>query len=545
MVPRMPSAPPAVTPPPKLSLADGWRLLALLAVAAAVHGWLVANTAVTARDSMGFARYALALGDPTRPWPDTLREEAHPPGYPLAVLAASRLMPASGPPTEHILLAAQVASSVAGVLVVIPVYALGRRLFSRSAGFWAALLLQFLPVFARDTADGLSDGLFLLFAMSAVSCRVRAMDRARAWPWLLACGLLSGLAYLVRPEGAIVPLATAVTLLPRIGKAGFARTLGALVAVAVGFAVPSAPYMATVGKFTNKNAMVEGTKRTDAVPPVAGVGVFAETVPDPKELHTFLTTAKEWWKVGHYGVAIYAVTGLLVCLPRVWREPRFWLPVLYAAGQLAVVLALGVRKGYVSERHLLPVVAVGVLFAAGGLPTGFALCTWVANKLRLPAVGRALAWKWWPQLTCAVLVALGVVPVLTTRLHDDRGEHKKAGAALRAEIDALPDEQKAGVVVIDHYQWCQFFSGWATTAIPKDPPVSDQRVVFIVLEFKNGQPETPDFGSERHQMAVNYYRFPPTGAASEWVYPARVGQPTEHTRIGLLKITLSPNPVPK
>ncbi len=545
MVPRMSSAPPAAPPPPPSSGSDGWRILALLAVAAAVHWWLVANTAVTARDSMGFARYALALGD-GRPWADLLRDEAHPPGYPLAVLAASRLIPTSGlQATEHILLAAQVASSVAGVLLVVPVYRLGRRLFSRPAGFWAALLLQFLPVFARDTADGLSDGLFLLFAMSAISCRVRAMDRARAWPWLLACGLLSGLAYLVRPEGAILPLATLVTLLPRVGKAGVPRTLGALLAVAVGFAVPAGPYVATIGKFTNKPAMIEGANATGAGVPVGGVGLFAETIPDPKELHTFLTTAKEWWKVGHYGVAIYAVVGLLVCVPRVWRDPRFWLPVLYAAGQLAVVLVLGYRKGYVSERHLLPVVAVGVLFAAGGLPTGFALCAGVARRLGWRGLGRVLDGEWWPWVVCAVMVALGAVPVLNTRLHDDRSGHKLAGAALRAEIDALPDDQKAGVVVIDHYQWCQFFSGRATTAIPPDPPVPAQRVVFIVLEFKNGQPETPDFGSDRHKAAVSYYRDPPVGSVPEWVYPARVGQPTEHTRIGLLKITLPPNPVPK
>ncbi len=541
MVPRMTPAPPAAPPPPP-SGSDRWRLLVLLAVAAAVHWWVVANTCVTARDSIGFARYALALGDSTRSRSNVLREQAHPPGYPLAVLVVSRLIPTHGPLTEHMLLAAQVASSVAGVLIVIPVYRLGRRLFSPAAGFWSAMLLQFLPVFARDTADGLSDGLFLFFAVSAISCRVRAIDRTRAWPWLLACGLLSGLAYLVRPEGVLVPLAAVATLLPRVRRAGFARTAGAVAALAIGFATPAAPYMAVIGDFTNKRAMKDDAKeevREDARAP-AGGPVFAETVPDPRAVWTGLITAKEWWKVGHYGVAIYAVIGLAMTVRRVWREPRFWLPVLYAVGQLAVVLVLGFRKGYVSERHLLPVVTVGVLFAAGGMPAWFALWAGLADRVGLTGLGRVTRGEWWPWVLCAVGVGFGSVPVLNTRLHEDRLGHKTAGEELRQAIDALPDDQKKGVVVIDHYQWCQFFSGEATTAIKPDPPEADQRVVFVVLEFKYGEPESPDFNSTRHQMAVNYYRSPPGGVPPEWVYPAEPGHPNSRTRVVLLKITLPP-----
>jgi hypothetical protein len=101
------------------------------------------------------------------------------------------------------------------------------------------------------------------------------------------------------------------------------------------------------------------------------------------------------------------------------------------------------------------------------------------------------------------------------------------------------------VVVIDHYQWCQFFSGRSVTAIPPDPPPAAERVIFIVLEFKGGQPETPDFGSDRHKAAVNYYRDPPDGSHTDWVYPARQGHPTDQTRVGLLKITLPPKQGPK
>lgn len=525
------SAPPPAAPPPHPSRSDWWQPVALLLVAVGVHAWVIAHTSVTARDSIGFARYALALGDPARPWDQVLRENHHPPGYPLAILAVARTLPAAPatPVTEHTLLAAQVASAAAGVLLVLPVYWLGRKLFHPTAGFWAALLLQLLPVFAHDTADGLSDGLFLLLAFSAVACRVRALDRSRGWPWLLACGLLSGLAYLVRPEGVLVPLAASLTLVVRATKAGFARTVGGLLAVGIGFAVPAAPYMATIGGFTIKPAF-----RGEAAAGVTGGPAFAETVPDPKAVGTVLTTGKEWLKVGHYGVAVYALIGLALSARRVWREPRFWLPVLYAGGQVAVVLALGWKKGYVSERHLLPVAAVGVLFAAGGMPAWFLLWADVARRAGQTALGRVLAGERWPWALCAVLAAVGAVPVFGTRLHDDRLGHKLAGAKLGEELAAMTDDERAGVVVIDHYQWCQFFSGRATTAIPPDPPPAAQRVVYVVLEMKNGRPEEPDFGSERHRTGVNYYLTPPGGSSTRTVF----AWPADAPKVVLVEVTL-------
>lgn len=538
------TSPPAPAAPPPSLRSDVGRLCVLVLIAAGVHWWVVANTAVTARDSVGFARYALSLGEPDRPWAEVLRAEAHPPGYPLAVLTAHRLLPPSDQPlTDRIPFAAQVASSVAGVLAVFPVYWLGRRLFAPSAGFWAAVLLQLLPVFARDTADGLSDGPFLVCVLSAVACGVWALDRPRVWAGLLACGVLSGLAYLVRPEGGLVPAAVGLVSLLRAGRLGFGNLVVGGSALAVGFLAVGGPYMATIGGFTNKPAF---KAQTAAVPEAVGGPVFARSIPPDtaggqRVWHTARTMGEEWLKAGHYGVAVFAVIGLLLSVRRVWREPRFWPPVLYAGGQLIAVAALGFKKGYVSERHLLPVVAVGTLFAAGGLTTWFGL--WA----KVPAVGRVFAWKGWPAALCAALAVVGAVPVFTTRLHADRAGHKEAGPKLAEAIAALTPEQQAGVVVLDHYQWCQFFSGRATAAIPPDPPPERQRVVFVVLEGKEQKregarrwvPEDPDFGSERHETAVRYYLSPPPGSVVEWVHHWPPGPP-EQAKMALVKITLPP-----
>jgi hypothetical protein len=167
----------------------------------------------------------------------------------------------------------------------------------------------------------------------------------------------------------------------------------------------------------------------------------------------------------------------------------------------------------VSERHLMPVMTVGAVFAVGGLPELFRLFA------RLPSVGRVFAWKWWPTAVCVLLAASCVPPLLATRLHEDRLGHKEAGKYLAAEIDRLPKEEQTQVVVLDHYQWCQYFSGRATYFIPPDPPEAEQRVRFVVLELdKDGKPEAPAFGSERHKQAVTFYTQPQPGWVVETIY---------------------------
>src|SRR5262245_29398494 len=68
-----------------------WRdlglLLVLLLLAGGVRAWVIGHTEVPARDGIGFIRFAWELQ--TRPWPEVLRSNLHPPGYPITVLTVS------------------------------------------------------------------------------------------------------------------------------------------------------------------------------------------------------------------------------------------------------------------------------------------------------------------------------------------------------------------------------------------------------------------------------------------------------------------------
>src|SRR5205823_8214217 len=114
-------------------------------------------------------------------WPDIRRHADQHPLYPLSILAVSRLLGPSfaGSTADLMRLSAQVASTAAAVLLVLPLFALGRRLFDRKVGFLTALLLQCLPVSGRILADGLSEATFLLLASSALYWGVAALNEPR------------------------------------------------------------------------------------------------------------------------------------------------------------------------------------------------------------------------------------------------------------------------------------------------------------------------------------------------------------------------------
>ena len=124
-----------------------------LVMAGAIRLWLVGHTAVAARDSIGYIRYALELEN--KPWAEVIRSNEQHPAYPTALLLMSW-------PVRHWMhdinphsmqLSAQLATALAAILLVFPLYFLGCELYSPRVAFWGAALFQCLPATARATAD--------------------------------------------------------------------------------------------------------------------------------------------------------------------------------------------------------------------------------------------------------------------------------------------------------------------------------------------------------------------------------------------------------
>ena len=56
------------------------------------------------------------------------------------------------------------------MLLIFPMYYLGRFFFERRVAFWGTLLFQYLPVSGQHLSDGVSEALFLLLTSTAFLC---------------------------------------------------------------------------------------------------------------------------------------------------------------------------------------------------------------------------------------------------------------------------------------------------------------------------------------------------------------------------------------
>ena len=463
---------------------DQLRLAGLFVASLLLHIWLVSNSAMTARDSLGFARMGMNLAFPKlgkpelapgqpddgipRTLPEVLKQAQQPPGYPVTVYATFAVLKRIDPPAEpqqvtphQLLRASQIAAATAMILAVFPMYWLGRMHVGQNRSFAAVLLFQFLPVAARDTSDGLSEGLYFLGLSSALALGVAGIRKQSIGRCLL-CGFAAGCTYLVRPEGLAVTLgATAVLMgLAALRWRPPANMLACAAAVLVGTSIAAAPYMVLIGGLTNKPSgkqMIDGTPPPGPMRPgfggaAVGGALFAEIDTDPnrgsgfdKALAAAGTMANEYFHASHYAVGVLGILGVFLIRRKLRTHPE-WLLLLATAGiQLAALARVAYTQGYASERHMLTSVFVAAYFAVAGLEPLF------ARFARWPGFGRfysspAALWVW-----VAVMVG-SCLPSLVKPLHQNRIGFKEAGEYLATVLG--PDDR-----LTDPYEWSQFYAG--------------------------------------------------------------------------------------
>ena len=324
-----------------------------------------------------------------------------------------------------------------------------------------------LPVPARVTSDGLSEGLYLLAAATTVLLGVRAVRRPRAVTFLL-CGMAAGASYLVRPEGLLGPVAVGAV----VAAAGLTRrwprdaTAGRLAALLAGVAVVAAPYMVLIGKLTNKPTGSYLTDPLDDRPariwtdrpvahsPTEGAGgppfaVWWDPTRDEgkrREIWALRAVAAELAKASHYVVGALAAFALFAHRRRLLApDPGLW--VLVALGLLSLALAtyLAVRIGYVSERHTLLFVMVACVFAAATLEP---LARVVGS---LPVLGRAVVWPGAAPAGCCSSSPCRPSRARSSPCTRTEG-HKHAGRWLAAHAGG-------GDWIQDPYGWAEWYAG--------------------------------------------------------------------------------------
>lgn len=473
-----------------------WRsvthVAALIALAATLRVWHIRHTEVTARDGVGFIRYAWQLG--TQPWDLVLRENAHPPLYPLTILAASWPVRhlAAGSEAALMQLSAQVASGAAGVLLVVPMYFFGRRLFGPRVGFWSAALFQCLPVSSRTLSDALSEGVYFLMLAVALALAARGFDHFRPG-WFALAGLFGGLAFLTRPEGALVVVAL-VGVLAGCALAGLGatrpRTAGCAAGCAIAAVAVALPYVAVIGHVTNKTTGIDvlraaagepaGEYQTGTGPRLAApLAVYWSEVKNRQRL---LRLAWSLSAVGGEALRDFCYFGWLPAIlavywywGRFYRRPLGWLVCCLNVMQTLLLWRVAYVAGYLAERHTLLFVFLGLPWAvAGTCVVGAAAARLVWRKAtaagrsgRLPAwLADGRAWA-----VAMLLAGAGIaLPRTLEPLHANRAGYHAAGLWLAEHADARDE-------IVDPFCWAELYSG---RLFREEPPAPDARC-FVVL----------------------------------------------------------------
>jgi hypothetical protein len=250
------------------SKTTGWRrdlalLALLLLVGLGVKGWLLAHLEIIARDGIGYIDYSARLRQ--EPWTQVLPTVEQHPLYPMNLIWMSKLSEAVQGEASYQTWqwSALLTNSLHGLLLVIPLYLVGKEVFGRRVGFWSALIFEVLPVPAHVTTDALSEGTALLWATTALLFAVWGL-RTRSVKWFIGCGLAAGLAFLARPEGGLVVLVTALILLlfqfRPAARAAWSNALACTACLGLAALVVASPYFLVTGRLSVKPSSAKCSK---------------------------------------------------------------------------------------------------------------------------------------------------------------------------------------------------------------------------------------------------------------------------------------------
>lgn len=469
---------------PQESYPSRWKtdwilLLVLLILATAIRAWLLCHTEVTSRDSIGFERYAWELEH--KKWKQVLRSNLHHPLYPLTVLVMSVPVRQAvhGTDLEVMQSSAQLASGLAGILLVIPMFFLGKELFDRRVGFWVAAIFQCLPVGARVMSDALSESLFLLTSATALLLAVRAL-RTGSTSGFVVCGLFAGLAYLTRPEGILIVVAVALVLIGRRlfinRQSAWTQAVSQVAGLVIAAVVVAGPYIAIIQGFSNKTTTRDVLKAAQVfwIQAIGKRGISSAP--------SMAAMMGIWWpdgKVtdlqGHLGWSLYALAseiskgffyiawipalgGLFTFRKRLRIRSGEAVFLILCLLQCLALLRVAMVAGYVADRHVLIIVLCGLYWAVAAV-------FFLTERIR--------AGDSWFSTFCpgAALLFLGLalvaLPKTLEPLHSNRAGHHAVGLWLAEHITPADE-------LDDPFCWAAHYAG---RTFLREPPLSSPSVI--------------------------------------------------------------------
>lgn len=446
----------------------------MILLAGLVRSILCAQPACISRDGVNIISLAKKLGDAPVKW---MAIETRQPGFSWMLLQTHRLFGHrwGGDLPEAWQFSGRLLALLGGVAACAAVYLIALRLYDRRIAAVAGMLACFWPQAARLSAGALSDMPHLALYLAAFLSALAALKRPTLWQPAL-CGLVAGLAYLVRQEAIGLVAATAMCLL-WFGPHRTRARNGLSVAILAGcFAGVIVPYAMATGRLLGNKGPEDILERLNSAPTVRGDGsaraptlcCAKDRAPAPPVTHSQFSSLKtqftplcirarrddpdpprhhvagavswheapgrmveSWAKSGRYVMAALFLAALfLKTVPKAESRGRR-LAAVCAMTQAALVLLRVVVFDGTSSRYMTIPAALCIPWAAAAFVT---LTVTLARRTTRPTASRTVA-AW----VSAAIVALAPLAYCVA-LPLDRGQRQYRTAGQWLRRNAAPDD---------------------------------------------------------------------------------------------------------
>ena len=414
----------------------------LLTITLCVGMYLIATTVVISSDGVTFINYAKNLEiDPTQ----TMLKEGQHPGYPVMILLAHKIPRFFGGHERVFgwIYSAQSMALMFRLFAVAVLYFIGKDLVGSKFSFWAMLILAILPKPAKYGSDALSDWPHMFFLAAGMLLLMRGAGRGKWWLFGFA-GASAGVGYLVRPECVQIVVCGSLWLVRQLfcskRISSRPKTVVALSLLLIGFLVAAGPYMRLKGAVFPKKQIGEFAASKQLV------GIHRsqqQFVSDTASIMTSDIAGAFGRLIENIGDTLmwFFVPALLIGIHRSFGDvdrcgARQFFVIVFAGLNIAMMIWLYCKTGYMSVRHSLPLVVFTIFY----IPVGLQVCaSWLQKRFPME--------KRHPDFWFAVLASAGIVictPKLLRPLHQDKLILRKAARWLAENTQkddpiAVPD----------------------------------------------------------------------------------------------------------